>query len=66
MEDMLKAAGAEEVITIQRYAHPVGGARMGADETTGVVDSDLKTFAVPTCSSPTAAPCRRRALRTRR
>ena len=47
MEDMLKAAGAEEVITIQRFAHLVGGARMGADETTGVVDADLRTFAVP-------------------
>ena len=47
MEQILTAAGAEEVITIQRYAHLVGGARMGADETTGVVDADLRTFAVP-------------------
>jgi choline dehydrogenase-like flavoprotein len=47
MEDILRAAGAEEVITIQRFAHLVGGARMGADEKTGVVDSNLRTFAVP-------------------
>ena len=30
MEDLLKAAGAEEVITIERYAHLVGGCRMAA------------------------------------
>ena len=28
MEDILQAAGAEEVITIDRYAHLVGGCRM--------------------------------------
>ena len=32
MEDLLHAAGAEEVVTIDRYAHLVGGARMAADE----------------------------------
>ncbi|WP_336644272.1 GMC family oxidoreductase [Microbacterium sp. USHLN186] len=47
MEDILRAAGAEEVITIQRFAHLVGGARMGADETQGVVDADCRAFAVP-------------------
>ena len=47
MEDLLEAAGAEETITIERYAHLVGGARMGADETLGVVNADLRTFAVP-------------------
>ena len=31
MEDILHAAGADEVITIDRYAHLVGGARMAAD-----------------------------------
>ena len=30
METILRAAGAEEVITIDRYAHLVGGARMAA------------------------------------
>ena len=47
MEDILLAAGAEEVITIDRYAHLVGGARMAADERHGVVDADCRTFAVP-------------------
>jgi hypothetical protein len=30
MEDILHAAGADEVITIQGYAHLVGGARSGS------------------------------------
>jgi choline dehydrogenase-like flavoprotein len=47
MEDILSAAGADEVITIQRYAHLVGGARMAADESSGVVDRDCRSFAVP-------------------
>ena len=40
MEDLLHAAGAAEVITINRYAHLVGGARMAADEQHGVVNAD--------------------------
>ena len=47
MEKILKAAGADEVITIKRYAHLVGGARMAADEKHGVVDGSCRTFAVP-------------------
>jgi choline dehydrogenase-like flavoprotein len=47
MEDILHAAGADEVITIERYAHLVGGARMAADEHEGVVDANCRTFAVP-------------------
>jgi choline dehydrogenase-like flavoprotein len=47
MEDLLHAAGADEVITIGRYAHLVGGARMAADEKHGVVTADCRTFAVP-------------------
>ncbi|MCZ2401971.1 GMC family oxidoreductase [Paenarthrobacter sp. Z7-10] len=47
MENILRGAGADEVITIQRYAHLVGGARMAADEQHGVVDSDCRSFAVP-------------------
>jgi choline dehydrogenase-like flavoprotein len=47
MEDLLHAAGADEVITIGRYAHLVGGARMAADEEHGVVTADCRTFAVP-------------------
>jgi choline dehydrogenase-like flavoprotein len=47
MTDILEAAGAEETVTINRYAHLMGGARMAADEKDGVVDRDLRTFAVP-------------------
>ena len=47
MEDILHAAGADEVITIQRYAHLVGGARMARDERHGVVDGVCRSFAVP-------------------
>jgi len=47
MEDILQAAGAEEVITIDRYAHLVGGARMAARAEDGVVDADHRVFGVP-------------------
>jgi choline dehydrogenase-like flavoprotein len=46
MEEILHAAGADEVMTIGRYAHLVGGARMAADEERGVVDADCRSFAV--------------------
>jgi choline dehydrogenase-like flavoprotein len=47
METILRAAGATEVMTVQRYAHLVGGARMAARPEDGVVDADLRSFAVP-------------------
>jgi choline dehydrogenase-like flavoprotein len=47
MEEILHAAGADEVITIQRYAHLVGGARMARDQRSGVVDQFCRSFAVP-------------------
>ncbi|MDQ4492284.1 GMC family oxidoreductase [Sinomonas sp. ASV486] len=47
MEQIMTAAGASEVMTIERYAHLVGGARMAADPQHGVVDADSRTFAVP-------------------
>jgi choline dehydrogenase-like flavoprotein len=47
MEDLHHAAGAEEAITIKRYAHLVGGCRMAADEHHGVVDAEHRSFAVP-------------------
>jgi choline dehydrogenase-like flavoprotein len=47
LEDILKAAGAGEVITINREAHLVGGARMSATADSGVVDADLRTWAIP-------------------
>lgn len=47
MEDILHCAGADQVITMGRYALLVGGARMAADEHHGVVDADCRSFAVP-------------------
>jgi choline dehydrogenase-like flavoprotein len=47
MEQILLAAGAEHVTSFHRYAHLVGGARMSADEHTGVVDGNCRSFAVP-------------------
>jgi choline dehydrogenase-like flavoprotein len=47
MERILTAAGAEETMTVKRYAHLVGGARMAADEQHGVVDSSGRSFAIP-------------------
>ena len=47
MTDMHRAGGAEETMTINRDAHLIGGCRMAADEQSGVVDADLRTFAVP-------------------
>jgi choline dehydrogenase-like flavoprotein len=46
MEDVLHAAGASEVMTVDRYAHLVGGCRMAEGAEHGVVDRDLRTFAV--------------------
>jgi choline dehydrogenase-like flavoprotein len=46
MEDLLHAAGATEVMTIDRAAHLVGGARMATDEHEGVVDATCRSFAV--------------------
>jgi choline dehydrogenase-like flavoprotein len=47
MEDLHRAAGAEEVVTIERYAHLIGGARMGTSPSTSVVGPDLRCWSVP-------------------
>lgn len=46
MEEMHRGAGAEEAITIDRYAHLIGGCRMADNEHAGVVDRNLRSFAV--------------------
>jgi choline dehydrogenase-like flavoprotein len=46
MEAILTAAGAQEVITIKRYAHLVGGARLAARAEDGVVDAAHRVFGV--------------------
>lgn len=45
--NILDAAGAQDVLTIQRFAHLIGGARMGSDPDTSVVDSNQRAWAVP-------------------
>lgn len=45
--DILYAAGAQDVLTIQRYAHLIGGARMGTTPENSVVDADQRVWEVP-------------------
>jgi choline dehydrogenase-like flavoprotein len=47
IDRILRAAGAQEILTIRRYAHLIGGARMGASPETSVVDRDHRSWAVP-------------------
>jgi choline dehydrogenase-like flavoprotein len=44
--EVMQAAGAEEVTQEPRYAHLIGGARMGNDPTTSVVDRFGRTHDV--------------------
>lgn len=45
--EVMWAAGAEEVVQESRYAHLVGGARMGRDPRTSVVDRFGRTHDIP-------------------
>jgi choline dehydrogenase-like flavoprotein len=45
--DILHAADAQDVLTIHRYAHLVGGGRMGTRPDNSVVDSDQRVWGVP-------------------
>jgi choline dehydrogenase-like flavoprotein len=45
--DILQAGGAQDVLTIQRYAHLIGGARMGSSPEQGVVDAYQRAWSVP-------------------
>ncbi len=47
LHDIFEAAGAQDVLEIDRYAHLVGGCRMGADPERSVVDSDHRAWDVP-------------------
>ena len=47
IEDILRASGAQDVLTIQRFAHLIGGCRMGTDPAESVVNRDHQTWAVP-------------------
>ncbi len=45
--DILHAAGAQDVLTIRRFAHLIGGARMGTCPDNSVVDADHRVWGVP-------------------
>ena len=45
--DIFNAAGAQDLLVTDRYAHLVGGCRMGSDPDRSVVDSDHRPWEVP-------------------
>jgi choline dehydrogenase-like flavoprotein len=45
--EILRAGGAQDMLTIKRYAHLIGGARMGSSPETSVVDANQRAWAVP-------------------
>jgi choline dehydrogenase-like flavoprotein len=45
--DILNAAGAQDVLTINRYAHLVGGARMGTSPDNSVIDANQRVWGIP-------------------
>jgi choline dehydrogenase-like flavoprotein len=47
MHDIWKAAGAHDVLTIQPYAHLIGGCRMGSDPARSVCDRSHRVWDVP-------------------
>jgi choline dehydrogenase-like flavoprotein len=47
MCEIWDTAGAQDVLTIDRYAHLVGGCRMGASPETSVIDSDHRAWEIP-------------------
>ena len=47
LHEILEAAGAQDVLEIDRYAHLVGGCRMGTDPDESVIDSDHRVWGVP-------------------
>lgn len=46
LHDIFEAAGAQDVLVTDRYAHLVGGCRMGTDPERSVVDSDQRAWEV--------------------
>jgi choline dehydrogenase-like flavoprotein len=47
LHDIWEAAGAQDVLVIDRYAHLVGGCRMGSDPERSVVRADHRAWEVP-------------------
>jgi len=56
--DILRAAGAQDVLTVHRFAHLVGGARMGTDPEHSVLDANQRIWGVPNvfCSDGSVCP----------
>jgi choline dehydrogenase-like flavoprotein len=47
MRRILDAGGAQDVLTIRRFAHLIGGARMGVSPEDSVVDAEHRLWNVP-------------------
>ena len=47
MHAIWETARAQDVLTIDRYAHLVGGCRMGTDAESSVIDSDHRAWEIP-------------------
>jgi choline dehydrogenase-like flavoprotein len=47
LHHIFEAAGAQDVLVTDRYAHLVGGCRMGSDPERSVVDADHRAWGVP-------------------
>jgi choline dehydrogenase-like flavoprotein len=47
MHAIWQTAGAQDVLTIDRYAHLVGGCRMGLGPETSIVDADHRVWGIP-------------------
>jgi choline dehydrogenase-like flavoprotein len=47
MCEIWDAAGAQDILTIDRYAHLIGGCRMGLGPESSVCDSDHRVWGVP-------------------
>jgi choline dehydrogenase-like flavoprotein len=56
--DVLHASGAQDVLTVHRYAHLVGGCRMGTSPENSVLDPDQRVWGVPNvyCSDGSVCP----------
>jgi choline dehydrogenase-like flavoprotein len=46
LEEIWRAAGAQDILTIDRYAHLVGGCRMGFSDDDSVINSDHQSWEV--------------------
>ncbi len=46
IKTILEAAGAQDILTIQRYAHLIGGARMGTSPDNSVIAADHRVWGV--------------------